>query len=438
MELAETQLAGLAPVISYYSTIGVGNQSGVSALEEKENIAQMLVRLQPEFLHEKEEAVIDEVRRRVQAIPNINYRFSRPTLFSFKAPIEVIVQGYNLTALAMHAERIREQLETVPGLRDVKASTEGGNPEVHLVFDRRRLANFGLTVNQAASLVRNKVLGEIPTEYNEGDRKIDIRVRVAEEDRRSVDLLRDLTIPSATGTALRLSTVADIRQEEGPAEIRRIGPQRAAVISANLVGRDLQSVVADIEAVLAGVPLPSDFVAYVGGQSEERAVAFQSMQFALLLALFLVYLVMASQFESLLQPFILMFAIPFAVIGVACGLYLTGLPISIVVLIGAIVLAGIVVNNSIVMIDFTNRLSRQGMDKFEAITEAASIRLRPILMTSVTTVLALLPMALSWGEGAELRVPLAVTVIGGLLTSTLLTLILVPVLYTLVTRGKRA
>jgi hydrophobic/amphiphilic exporter-1 (mainly G- bacteria), HAE1 family len=438
MELAEAQLAGLAPVTSYYSTIGVGNQSGVSALEEKENIAQMLVRLQPEFLHEKEEAVIDEVRRRVQAIPNINYRFSRPTLFSFKAPIEVIVHGYNLTALAMHAERIREQLETVPGLRDVKASTEGGNPEVHLVFDRRRLANFGLTVNQAASLVRNKVLGEIPTEYNEGDRKIDIRVRVAEEDRRSVDLLRDLTIPTATGTALRLSTVADIRQEEGPAEIRRIGPQRAAVISANLVGRDLQSVVADIEAVLAGVPLPSDFVAYVGGQSEERAVAFQSMQFALLLALFLVYLVMASQFESLLQPFILMFAIPFAVIGVACGLYLTGLPISIVVLIGAIVLAGIVVNNSIVMIDFTNRLSRQGMDKFEAITEAASIRLRPILMTSVTTVLALLPMALSWGEGAELRVPLAVTVIGGLLTSTLLTLILVPVLYTLVTRGKRA
>ena len=163
-------------------------------------------------------------------------------------------------------------------------------------------------------------------------------------------------------------------------------------------------------------------------------MAFKSMQFAILLAVFLVYLVMASQFESLAQPFIIMFAIPFALIGVVLALYLTGLVLSVVVLIGCVILAGIVVNNSIVLIDFTNQLRAQGKNKFQAIQKACAVRLRPILMTTSTTVLGLIPMAVSMGEGSELRIPLAVTVIGGLITSTLLTLVLVPVLYTLVTR----
>jgi len=235
---------------------------------------------------------------------------------------------------------------------------------------------------------------------------------------------------------VHLSTVADIVLEEGPTEIRRIGPQRVALISANIVDRDLQSVVHEIDQALQEFELPPDMFAYVGGQSEERAVAFESMQFAILLAVFLVYLVMASQFESLVQPFIIMFAIPFALIGVALALYLTGLVLSVVVLIGGVILAGIVVNNSIVLIDFTNQLRGQGKDKFQAIQEACAVRLRPILMTTSTTVLGLIPMAVSMGEGSELRVPMAVTVIGGLMTSTVLTLALVPVLYTLVTREK--
>ena len=420
----------------YYTIVGSGNQTGASAVEEREHIGQILVALGPGMLHEKETAVLEGLREGLRDIPAVDYKFSRPALFSFKQPIEVIVQGYNLQALKTYADRIRERLAQIPGLRDLKASTDGGNPEVQIHFDRQKLANYGLNINQAAGLLRNKIQGDIATELNEPDRKIDIRVRVLEEDRRSLFDLENLLLDVPNRSPVHLSTVADIVLEEGPTEIRRIGPQRVALISANLVDRDLQSAVDEIDQALQEFELPPDMFAYVGGQSEERAVAFESMQFAILLAVFLVYLVMASQFESLVQPFIIMFAIPFALIGVALALYLTGLVLSVVVLIGGVILAGIVVNNSIVLIDFTNQLRGQGKDKFQAIQEACAVRLRPILMTTSTTVLGLIPMAVSLGEGSELRVPMAVTVIGGLMTSTLLTLALVPVLYTLLTREK--
>ena len=425
----------------YYTIVGSGNQTGASAVEEREHIGQILVALGPGMLHEKETAVLERLREGLRDIPAVDYKFSRPALFSFKQPIEVIVQGYNLQALKTYADRIRERLAQIPGLRDLKASTDGGNPEVQIHFDRQKLANYGLNISQAAGLLRNKVQGEIATELNELDRKIDILVRVLEEDRRSLFDLENLLLDVPNRSPVHLSTVADIVLAEGPTEIRRIGPQRVALISASLVDRDLQSAVDEIDQALQEFELPPDMFTYVGGQSEERAVAFESMQFAILLAIFLVYLVMASQFESLVQPFIIMFAIPFALIGVALALYLTGLVLSVVVLIGGVILAGIVVNNSIVLIDFTNQLRGQGKDKFQAIQEACAVRLRPILMTTRTTVLGLIPMAVSLGEGSELRVPMAVTVIGGLMTSTLLTLALVPVLYTLMTSdttGKKA
>ena len=422
----------------YYTIVGSGNQTGASAVEEREHIAQILVALGPDMLHEKETAVLEGLRERFRDLPAVDYKFSRPALFSFKQPIEVILQGYNLRALKTYADQIRERLAQIPGLRDLKASTDGGNPEVQIHFDRQKLASYGLSINQAAGILRNKVQGDIATELNEPDRKIDIRVRVMEEDRRSLFDLKNLVLDVPNRSPVHLSTVAEITLEEGPTEIRRMGPQRVALISANIVDRDLQSVVKEIELALQEFDLPPDMFVYVGGQSEERAVAFESMQFAILLAVFLVYLVMASQFESLAQPFIIMFTIPFALIGVALALYLTGQVLSVVVLIGGVILAGIVVNNSIVLIDFTNKLRARGKNKFQAIQEACAVRLRPILMTTSTTVLGLIPMAVSLGEGSELRVPLAVTVIGGLITSTLLTLALVPVLYTLMTREKRA
>ncbi len=231
---------------------------------------------------------------------------------------------------------------------------------------------------------------------------------------------------------IQLSTVADIKLERGPSEIRRIDQERVALVTANLTERDLGSVTEDIQAIINGMLLPPDFRVRIGGQQREMATSFDSMKLAIGLAIFLVYLVMASQFESLVQPFIIMFTIPFALIGVILTLLVTGTPVSVVVLIGLIMLAGIVVNNAIVLLDYINKLRKNGLPKREAIKRAGQVRLRPILMTTITTVLGLLPMALGFGEGAELRTPMAVTVIGGLLVGTLLTLVVIPTVYDVV------
>jgi len=239
-------------------------------------------------------------------------------------------------------------------------------------------------------------------------------------------------------TAIPLSAVADVTEVEGPAEIRRADGERVAVVTANLEGgRDLASATADIAAALEAIEMPPDFDWRIGGQRQEMETSFESMKLAILLAIFMVYLVMASQFESLLHPFVILFSVPLSVIGVLTTLWAFGVTVSIVVLIGVILLAGIVVNNAIILIDYTNRLRREeGMPKLEALKKAGRVRLRPILMTTSTTVLGLLPMALGLGEGSELRTPMALTVIGGLLVSTVLTLVIIPTVYSVLDRGR--
>jgi HAE1 family hydrophobic/amphiphilic exporter-1 len=243
-------------------------------------------------------------------------------------------------------------------------------------------------------------------------------------------------INTAGAVPIQLSTVADVKLVRGPNEIRRIDQERVALVTANLRGRDLGSVSEDIQSIIDGLLLPPDFRVRIGGQQREMATSFDSMKLAIALAIFLVYLVMASQFESLVQPFIIMFTIPFALIGVILTLLVTATPVSVVVLIGLIMLAGIVVNNAIVLIDYINQLRKRGLAKRDAIKQGGQVRLRPILMTTITTVLGLLPMALGFGEGAELRTPMAVTVIGGLLVGTLLTLVVIPTVYDVVVREK--
>ena len=229
-----------------------------------------------------------------------------------------------------------------------------------------------------------------------------------------------------------------INVEKSPGEIRRLNQERVAIVSANLVGRDLRSSVTDIEEKISNIRMPDGYEVAVSGQSREMLVAFSSMSFAILLAIFLVYIVMASQFESLLHPFVIMFTIPFALVGVAAALFITSKPVSVIVLIGVVMLAGIVVNNAIILVDCINSRIKEGMPRREAIIEGGKIRLRPIMMTTTTTILGLLPLALGFGEGAELRMPMGITVIGGLLFSTLLTLILVPIVYDIVEKIKES
>jgi multidrug efflux pump subunit AcrB len=282
--------------------------------------------------------------------------------------------------------------------------------------------------------VRSKVQGDVVTDIQRQDRTIDIRLRSQEVFRDSVQDLKQLTVVQQGKTALPLSAVATVEEREGPAEIRRSEGDRVAVVTANLAGRDLGSVSEEIAAELEAMSLPPGFDWRIGGQRQEMETSFDSMKLAIFLAIFMVYLVMASQFESLLHPFVILFSVPFALIGLLGTLALFGVTISIVVLIGTILLAGIVVNNAIILVDCTNRLRREGLAKIEALRQAGRVRLRPILMTTATTVLGLTPMALGLGAGSELRRPMALTVVGGLITSTALTLLIIPAVYSLLDR----
>jgi HAE1 family hydrophobic/amphiphilic exporter-1 len=279
--------------------------------------------------------------------------------------------------------------------------------------------------------VRTKVQGEVATRFTEGDREIDIRVRALNQGDAKVEDIHDLIIGHVDGRPIYLKSVATIKLTEGPTEIRRIGQKRAALVGGNLSGRDMGAVAEDVRARIKTLALPMGVSAALSGQEKELQESFRSLALAMGLAIFLVYLVMASQFESFLHPFVIIFTLPLGAIGVILALFITGHTINVVAIIGAVMLAGIVVNNAIVLIDAVNQRRRSGDPLNEALTGAGLARLRPILMTSATTIFGLMPMALGLGEGADLRMPLAVTVISGLLVATLLTLVVVPVIYTL-------
>lgn len=361
----------------------------------------------------------------------------RPTLFSFRTPVEVVVYGYELDALREAGEDVAQRLEGLAGLRDVRSSLVRGHPEVRIQYDRERLHRLGLDAATVAGRVRDKVQGVEATQIRQGDQRVALLVQLTEEDRSTLDDLRDINVNPQLTPRIPLSAVADFEEAVGPSEIRRVDQQRAVVISANLEGFDLGTAASGIERALASLDLPDDLTWTVAGQSREMEESLGSLQFALGLAIFLVYVIMASTFENLLHPLVILLTVPLAVIGVVATLLLTGTSVSVIVLIGAIVLAGVVVNNAIVLVDAINRLRAEGMPALEAIAEAGRIRMRPILITTSTTVLGLFPLALGVGAGAEMQGPLAVTVIGGLTGGTLLTLFVIPVVYGVVAGAAR-
>jgi HAE1 family hydrophobic/amphiphilic exporter-1 len=413
-----------------YARIGsrlIAGGMSVNALGE--HFGQVNVALKDKSNDMVEEAVVNEMRDRFAAMPDVEAKFGRPSYFSLKTPIEVILFGEDLELLRDYSLDLSRTLENVPGLVDVRSSLEAGNPELQVIFDRDRVAALGLDLGTLSQTLQGRVQGVVPTRFKEADRQIDVRIRNQESDRTSIADVRNLVLPASDGSSIRLTSVADVRVDEGPAEIHRLQQQRAAVVSANLEGRSLGAAVGDVRTALADNPPPTGITSEIGGQNAEMQVSFASLRFAILLAIFLVYLVMAATFESFIHPFIVLFTIPLALVGAVIGLLVTRTEISVMVLIGAVLLVGIVVNNAIVLIDAINRLRRVGIEKREAVVRAGHIRLRPILMTTLTTVLGLIPMAIAWGEGAELRSPLAITVLFGLAISTLLTLVVIPAAY---------
>ncbi len=427
----EAAVLGEPGVEGLFSEIG-SEPSGEEALEEQrgENTAELTVTLDRNGeAVVREEVLIDRLRERLRNFVGIQADFQLPTLFSFKTPIEVEIEGNDLAVLRRISVQVEKVLAGIEGLADIRRSARLGSPEVLISFDRDRCARFGLDVQRVARIVQSSLLGNVPTRFSAGETRYDIRVRADRKHLRSLEDLEALAIDLPTGVTVPLSSLAEIRAVPGPSEIRRVAQRRVAVVSANLEGRDLGSVSREIRRRVAALELPPGYGIVLGGQNREMQASFGSLWFAMLLAVFLVYIVMASQFESLLHPFVILFSIPLGLIGVVYTLWWLGIPLSVVVFIGVIMLAGIMVNNAIVLVDYINVLRRRGGEKREAIVKAGRIRLRPILMTTMTTVLGLAPMALGIGEGAEIRMPMAVTVIAGLLCSTALTLVVIPVVY---------
>ncbi len=386
-----------------------------------------------------EETVIARLRRRIAGMPDISARVVRPVLFSFQTPIEVEVHGTDLMKLRQKAEEVRELMAGLPAVADVETTQRPGAPEVQIVYDRDQLSRYGLNIQAVARQVRDAVKGYEATLYNLGDRRIPIVVRVQEEDRRRVTDVSDFLVNPGGERPIPLSSVAEVTLAEGPSEVRRVDGRRVALVRANVGVGSLGGAVEQVEqALYAGIEWPSDMAFYVAGQSQEWNRSRGSLLLALALSVFLVYVIMAAQFESLLQPLVIMLTIPLAFLGTVLTLWVLDISLSVVVFLGMIMLAGIVVNNAIVFVDYINTLRRRGMERAEAIVTAGTVRLRPILMTTATTALGLTPMALGLGDGAEIRTPMAIAVISGLLASTVLTLLLMPSVYSMIDRAREA
>ena len=433
--LAEAQrtLARNTTVATTYSVAGTGGKLDASATRGGEQAGELSVVLLEDTNPEEEARAMSLARAQFAAVPAAQFTVERPQLFSFATPLEIEVSGSDLRAIENVAAQLVAAMSASPSFSDVESSIRPGYPELQIEFDQERTAATGLFVPDVANRVVRKIRGDVPTKFTWRDKRVDIRVRLDEAERNSLADVENLLV-DAGNRQIRLGALAEVVMAVGPADIQRIGQKRVAVVSAHVEHGDLALGGDEVLRLLADIPHPPNVTSRVGGQAEEMEASFGSLQLALLLALILVYLVMASLFESLLHPFVIMFTAPLAAIGAVLGIYLAGVSVSVVVFIGAILLVGIVVNNAIVLVDRVNRLRLDGQERRTAVVAAARQRFRPIMMTTATTVLGLLPMAIGLGEASELRTPMAVTVIGGLLGATLLTLVVIPVVYDLVDR----
>ncbi len=435
IEQIEAPLEGDPRVERMFSVIGglPSTASGRQTLGE--NLAQINFVLRDQLRAEDEEAAVARVRSVLASFPTIEAELVHPSVLSMRPPVAVKIYSEELDQLDRTASEVLAAVSRIDGVRDASTTAEPGSPEVRIAPDRERIGALGIGTDQLSLALQTQIRGRIVGQFREEEERIDIRLRAEETERDRASEVENLRVRLPGGMSVPVSAVADVEIARGPAAIYRAGGARVAEITAKAEARNLGMVLEEVEASLREIRFPDGVVAELGGQNEELEGSLASLQLALILAVFLVFVVMAMQFESVIHPFVILLSIPLGAIGVIGALYLTGSSISVLSLIGAVMLAGIVVNNAIVLVDAINRRRRAGEDLNPAILGAGQERLRPILMTTATTVLALLPMALGLGAGDELRRPMAITVIGGLTAATLLTLLVIPCMYRVMSRA---
>ena len=387
--------------------------------------------------------ISDLLRRDLDGIPEVRQYTVTPGgsmgNMSGSATVNIKVFGYDMEVTNAIANDLKERMRGLQGVRDVKLSRDDLRPEFNVVFDRERLAYYGMNSATASQAVRNRIDGLVASKYREDGDEYDIVVRYAEPFRTRVEDVENITLYNAQGRPVKLKEVGRVVEEYAAPEIERENRQRVISVESTLgAGVALGDVLKEVDALLADYPTPEGVDLEVGGTVEDQGDAFSDLLTLFVLIVVLVYIVMATQFESLKFPFIIMFTIPFAFTGVFLALWLTSTPLSLIALIGAIMLVGIVTKNGIVMVDYMNLLIERGSGVFEAVIAGGKSRLRPVLMTSFTTVLGMVPLAIGTGAGSETWQPMGIAVIGGLTFSTILTLFIVPVLYSiLVHRSQR-
>ncbi len=437
----EKILAEEVPEIkSTFVSIGAG--TGFSALFGSTGGPHTATALLMLVDHEERSRSVDKIqhdlRAKLNSIPGLVVRFTsnQSIIMGSGKPIEIKIIGYDLVRAKALSDEIMQKLKTIKGIVDLESDFSQGKPEIQFLVDRHKASQFGLTPYQIGLALRSKIEGMVATQYRIEGKEYDIRITLDKEYKDSPQKIKAMTITTPVGPVPLRNFLIDTITI-GPARIEHENTFRVVKISSNVEGKDQNSVARDVQKVLKTITVPPGFRIELSGGFEEMQTTFRDIGYVILLAIFLVYIIMVGQFESLKEPFIIMFTIPLAIIGVLWLLFFTNTTINMQSLLGVLLLAGIVVNNAIVYIDYANQLRRkQSLPLVDALIEAGRVRLRPILMTALTTIFGLIPMALGIGSGNELRAPMARSVIGGLVVSTFLTLVFIPVFYMIIEKGK--
>ncbi len=432
--MIEDQLRKDPNIDQFFSTVGMSEQ--MLSKSTTPNVGQIQIRLVPSW---KRKVTTDQEMSYAKSVannfPGVVGRASEIGLWGTAnySPLEVEIQGENLSEVVAASQKVSDIMAKTDGVTDIKSTWENARPELQVVVDREKAASFGLTLGDVAAVLQTAIQGNVITKYNDNGTDYDIRLQLSEENRNHASDIGNLSLMTRTGKQIYLNQIADVVSGNGPIEIDRKDRERLVTLLGNLTGsRSLGDATRDIKTGIAAIHLPSDIKVFFGGDNENMSDMFRDMMLALGMAVLFVYMIMVSLFESYAHPFTIMFSLPVALVGGTSALLLAGQTLNIFSMIGVIMSMGLVAKNAILLVDYTNTLRSRGYKMIDAILEAGPTRLRPIIMTTATMVLGMLPLALGLGAGADLRQSMAIIVIGALISSTLLTLILVPVMYTYV------
>lgn len=417
-----------------------GPREGIAAFGTSSSTIEAFIKLKPVKQRSRDQFELsDLMRKRLDKIPGITYLFQEGGSFTTEKAIEIKILGFNTDGALEVANQIKSKLQKVNGFVDISTNIKEATPELQINLDTELLNSFHLSTFQVAANISAAIQGKVVATLRDQGDEYDIRVQFAKSFRNQKESLENVELPLPSGQMVRVGEISRIEQRPSPPTVFRENQSRFVSVGANLSGMDLSAAVAQINSIINSTPIPSEFQVIIGGTAEDQQEAFFYLMLAFIAAILLVYMIMAAQFESFVDPFIIMFTVPLSVIGVFAFLFITGTSLSVMALVGLVMLVGIAVNNGIVMVDFINQLKHGGMELYEAVEKGSVARLRPVLMTALTTILGMVPLALEMGAGSETWSPLARAVIGGLTTTTILTLFVIPILYIVFERmGERA